>query len=446
MASWTPAPEPAVPTPPATCLTPAALSAGGAPHAALPALPPGIGVGPASGGPPRPPVDRTHYGTPYDDHLDTAHFTINWAPGAATLEQAEAAGVALERAWEAYAAAGWPAPVSSDSYFLWVLLDPELGGTGLTAEYYTDEYPQGYPVIWLNPLWAEDAPFFASLASHELHHAVQYAMRETWAPRGESWMWEATAGWASWLVEPDTRAIDYTIEWYAADAHLAADTMNSGHEYGMAAFTQHLDLTQGGPEAIRDLWEAGATDPSPWVDLLPGVYGEDAGTLFARFAVDYANDSYGGTARWADPPLHDPEAGPYSAEAYGSRAYAPEGGGRWTLVVDEGEAVIAGPDTVGDRVDVAEGEVFTVTATSPRGATWRLEPTVEDSGGPDDGGADLDDTDGGDGGTADAGGAGETVADGEGGGKGGGCASAPGLSVGWALIGVVALIALRRRG
>jgi hypothetical protein len=278
-------------------LTPAALSAGGAPHAALPALPPGIGVAPA-GGPPRPPLDRTHYGTPYEDHLDTAHFTINWAPGAATRAQAEAAGEALERAWEAYAAAGWPAPVSSDTYFLWVLLDPELGGTGLTAEYYTDEYPQGYPVIWLNPLWAEDAPFFSSLASHELHHAVQFAMRETWAPTGESWMWEATAGWASWQAEPDTRAIDYTIAWYADDAHLAAETMNSGHEYVMAAFTQHLELTQGGPDAVRALWEAGATDlvfltgdsHSFWANQLADGEGRPAGVEIGTAGVTSPGD------------------------------------------------------------------------------------------------------------------------------------------------------------
>ena len=88
----------------------------------------------------------------------------------------------------------------------------------------------------------------------------------------------------------------------------------------------------------------------------------------------------------------------------------------------------------------ASRKAFTVTATSPRGATWRLEPTVEDSGGPDDGSVDLDDTDGGE-----SGGEAETAA-GEGGGKGGGCASAPGLSVGWALVGAVALVALRRRG
>ena len=56
-------------------------------------------------------------------------------------------------------------------------------------------------------------------------------MRETWAPTGESWMWEATAGWASWLVEPDTRAIDYTIEWYADDAHLAAELSAIGLVY-----------------------------------------------------------------------------------------------------------------------------------------------------------------------------------------------------------------------
>ena len=81
-----------MPTPHAHCLTPLALRGGGAPHPDLPAAPAALGAPPIG---PRPPGVRVHYGVPYADHLDTEHFTINWVPGEATVEQAEAAGAAL---------------------------------------------------------------------------------------------------------------------------------------------------------------------------------------------------------------------------------------------------------------------------------------------------------------------------------------------------------------
>lgn len=444
----------------ARCLTPVALqllAPGAAPlseesasdvifdelHPGLLRPPPGVGVLPA-GRPPGPPLPREIYGTPYADHYESAHFTINWAAGDAELADAVAAAEALELGWETFVeAGGWTPPVSSDRFFLWVMLDPELGGTGYTTVYFTEEYPAGYPVMYLNPEWAYDTAFWRSLAIHELHHAVQFAMRPEYGRVDEDWYWEATAGWASLHAEPGSAAIDYTVAWYADDAHLDAATANAGHEYGMMAFNAYIEALAGDAETIRGVWEAAGDPSARWFDLLSGATGQPIGELIGDFGVQYANDTYSRTAQWRDPARLDPAAGgEQAAERLGSRSYAARAAATYALELVEGEALLSQLDGPTDRARVEAGEVFTVTATSSGGARWRLVPVEEGGGDGDDGAGDgVDDSGSPDaGGAADGGAAPTAEAD-----KGGGCSQAPVGAPGAAVALALALALGRRR-
>lgn len=222
-----------------TCLTPDAIEAQLAPGSAIsePRLvqaPAGVGVRPDHS---PPPTERAIYGVPYENHLETEHFTLNWAAGVADPEIAARTGASLEAAWSTLVAdQGWTPPVSSDQYYLWVLLVDDLGSTGFTAEYFTDEYPEGYPVVFLDTAWASDAPFWSTLVTHEFHHAAQFAVRQPAGGTEETWFWEASASWASLLVEPDSTALDYTVPWYAEQPDLSYDSGVGWHPYGMMVF------------------------------------------------------------------------------------------------------------------------------------------------------------------------------------------------------------------
>ncbi len=421
--------------------------------------PPGVGVLPA-GRPPGPPLPREIYGTPYPDHLESEHFTINWVAGDASREDAAAAADALELAWETFIeAGGWTEPVSSDRYFLWVMLDPALGGTGYTTVYTTDEYPEGYPVMYLNPDWAYDTAFWRSLAIHEFHHTVQFAMRPSYGSVDEDWYWEATAGWASLHAEPDSAAIDYTVAWYADDAHLDAATANAGHEYGMMAFNAYLEVIGDAGSPLR-VWQGAADPRARWFDLLSAEVATPIDELIGAFGVQYANNTYSRTERWRDPELLDPAAGgEQQAERLGSRSYQAREDGSYAVEPVEGDVVmtdLSGPVSV---VDLSAGDIFTVTATASGDARWRIVPAdgatdgsdgADGADGTTDGAADGGgpaDTSAPDGNDAGDGEAGDSEAEASGDDKGcGGCShGAPGGAAVWAAAAALGLGLRRRR-
>ncbi|MCB9780300.1 MAG: hypothetical protein H6742_17165 [Alphaproteobacteria bacterium] len=107
------------------CGTPAVLAAlhdaGPVPFAhalTAPARLDGVALPPPPGG------GKSIYGSPYSMHIETDNFTVNWWDSSIHRADAEAAADALEVAWNSYVDQGWVAPVSSDRYLLWVLLDP----------------------------------------------------------------------------------------------------------------------------------------------------------------------------------------------------------------------------------------------------------------------------------------------------------------------------------
>lgn len=412
-----------------------------------------------------PPPSKTVYGGHFSHHRDTANFSINWEDGSIDPAVVEATAEALELGWQSFIEdQGWPAPVSSEDWLLWVVLDPALSGTGLTNEYTTDEYPDGYPVIWVDPDgFAEFGPaFYTSLVVHELMHAVQFAMRPSaWEADDmrQAWYWEASATHAAELADPTVDGHQYTSAWYVDTAEARFDTVNSAHEYGMFVFNAWLEQDRG-PGAMQEVWESAAARPAttPWDELLAEATGTEAAELWAGFTGAYGNGLLAESALFTavrPGALELPLEG--TADALGTRYYIAGDDLRVTLTA--GEAVLGGPTGAAEVVELARGEVLAVTSLVDGGSfTVDVAPDepVDSGGGGDgaDGGGDDGDGDGdedtdsdntpddSDGGTAS--GAGATTADP---GKSSGCSTAgatPGRSA-LALLALVLPLAGRRR-
>lgn len=368
------------------------------------------------------------YGSPYEHHIETAHFTIEWSDDNIDPDAAETAGEALEGAWLALVEQqGWTPPVSSDEYLIWVLLDPDLGMTGFTTEYTTRDYPQGYPIIYLDPAWATQDAFWGALAAHEFMHTLQYALRD-WdgTDASEAWYWEASANWASELSDPDRDGYQYASEWYADQADLSYDSMVGYHQYGMFVFNAWLE-EQRGQGTMKAVWDLSASDTSPWDELLESSTGSGTDELWGGFTGAYGNrqlaesDQYTGAT--TEGGLEDGSAG--ELPKLGTHYWNARQDGMLTA---DGDVVLGDADEHGTRIFVERGDVVSVTAVTASDYVLTLDPDARpDTGSSDDTGAvaEGDDT-----------GLGEE--------KPGGCACghSPGPS---AWIGVLALGALRRR-
>ncbi|MES2643825.1 MAG: DUF6055 domain-containing protein [Myxococcota bacterium] len=366
----------------AACATPAVLHAlagrAPAPFPEVLVAPPGLGVRRSGSAPPGP--GKQVYGTPFTRHLDTANFTINWESGAATDAAAQAAADALEGAWTVFLdEEGWAPPVSSDTYLVWVVLDPSLGGsTGYTTEYVTDEFPEGYPVIYLNPDYAGDAPFWGALAAHEFMHTLQYRVRE-WqgTDPSESWYWEASATWASELADPDRDGHQYTSAWYADQPGLRYDSQVGFHQYGMFVLNAWLDEWVG-TNGMREVWSLGEErQDDTWDTLLAEIGDVSADELWAGFAGAYGNEQL------AESDLYT-RAAVVGVLEHGASGMLPRLGTAYyrvdadATVQAEGPVVLAGADGAGPVVHVAAGDRLAVTG-SEDGAAYTLRVTDPDA-------------------------------------------------------------------
>jgi MYXO-CTERM domain-containing protein len=381
---------------PPPCATPEALDAlrGHAPatHAHMVAAPVNLD------GRARPSADgKTMYGGNYEFHVDTANFTVNWWDASIDPEAAQSAAEALEGAWTALVEEqGWTPPVSSDRYLIWVLLDPSLSATGYTTEYRTDAYPDGYPVVYLNPAWATDTAFWGSLAAHEFMHALQFALRE-WdgSSDNESWYWEASATWASELTAPERDGYQYASAWYAEQTDRRYDATEGYHHYGMFVFNAWLEQQGTGPGTLKSVWERGATDRSDWAALLTDTTGLGADALWGGFTGAYGNERLAESDQYTRVdfvgPVEDGATG--TLPLLGTHYYRVPDAARVTAT---GDVVLAGPDGHGSEIDLDAGDRLAVTALSEGDYTLR----VSDPPAPDTGDAATDDSN--DGSTADS--------------------------------------------
>ncbi len=378
------------------------------------------GIGMSSALHPPPPVGKGVYGGHFASYRDTTNFTINWEDTSIPTEVVDATAAAMELAWSSLIETqGWPAPTSSDSWYLWVFLDPTLGGTGYTAEYYTEDFPEGYPVIWVNPNgYADFGPdFYTSLCVHEFMHAIQFAMRESaWEVEDErqAWYWEASATHAAELADPTIDGHQYTSAWYAEDAAVRFDTFNSAHEYGLFVFNAWLEESTLGTGGMLDVWELSSNREGVlWDSILAEASGTDSGDLWAGFAGAYGNRQLAESSLYTNPTTADlalPQSG--TADTLGTRYYR----ARDTVAVQvvSGPVVLSGPDGVGEVVHLEAGDILAVTSTEDGGA-FTLDEAPDEPG--DDGGGDG--SDGADGGDGDEGGAGDGGDGADGAGDGG---------------------------
>lgn len=339
-----------------------------------------------------PPAGRSVYGGNYEFHIETEHFTINWWLDLDYDAAAQAAGEALERAFSAFEAEGWAPPVSSDRYYLWVLLDPGLGGTtGYTTEYVTDDYPDGYPVIYLNPDWSHDPDFWASLAAHELMHAFQYAVRDyDGGGEVETWYWEASATWASELADPTVDGHQYTAEWYASTADRTYSSTENYRQYGLFVFNAWLDREGLGPATMRDIWAISQSMPGvAWDAIIAAATGVPVEELWAGFAGAYANEGLEESSLYADYPTRGPlrEQVEGSLPWLGTHAWTVREAGRYRV---EGEALLSDGVAQGAVLDLEAGSVLAVTGTGAGTSDYRVrrEEPGTDTGGTGDGGGD----------------------------------------------------------
>ena len=347
----------------APCLTPEVLAAL---NGAAPAPHPHALLAPDHlDGRPRPSAtSKPVYGGNYEFHVDTANFTINWWDDSIPESTAVAAGEALETAWHSFLVEqGWPAPVSSDRYLIWVLLDPSLGAaTGYTTEYFTDDYPDGYPVIYLNPAWVDPPEFWSALSAHEFMHTIQFAMRD-WqgTETGEqSWYWEASATHSSELADPDWDGHQYCSEWYAAQPGLRYDSAEGSHQYGMFVFNAWLEEDATGPGGMKAVWEEGTDRPQDtWDTLISASTGWSVADLWGGFTGAYANESL------SESDLYTAVATEGTAEdgAQGTLPYL--GTACLTVARDlrlsvDGDAVLSGPEGPAATVSARAGDLVAV--------------------------------------------------------------------------------------
>jgi len=261
------------------CLLPAAflaLSGGPAAHVGMegPPFDPGLA-------PPPPAAGKATYGGDLPYQVDSANFTVQWSDPTVSASRAGQISAQLEAAWvHLVEEQGWAPPVSADRYRLWVLLDPALGGSGYTTEYVSEDYPEGYPVMWVNPVFEEeDIPAFAlSVAVHEFGHALQLRHRDWGVGDEEIWFWEASAEWIAERGAPELDTYALSSYWYAFAPTVAYSTYAGGHAYGMFLVAAWLEEHGGGE--LRSVWAE--QEGRGWEEVLA----EAAGRPFSEVIVE----------------------------------------------------------------------------------------------------------------------------------------------------------------
>jgi len=412
---------------------------------------PGPGLFPVDA--PPPPDGKPVYGTAYDYAIESENFVVTWWDGSVDRATAELTSAVMEDTWQALVVEqGWPAPDSSDDYLLWVVLDRTLSGTGITYEYYSDAYPNGYPAVYVNPDYAWDEAFYRNLVAHEFVHTLQYGMRDYTETGGESWYWEASAQWGAERAAP---AVDGHLDssaYYADRPWYRFDSMDDSHQYGMFVLNAYLEEVAGDDDTMRQVWLEGAGRAGQtWDVVLEAATGLPPADIWGGFTAAYANDALAESSGYADVlvdgSLTDGQAG---AVAYLGTDYF-EATSDHTLTVgspDGHDVIVSSPQGWGTSVQVRAGDRVGVIGLEDRTAASYVltlgdpEEPVED---PDDTG-DTDDTDAGTPGTGDT--SDDAVAEPEAtegtGTDKSGCMVVSGAGS-WAAVGVGLMVVARRR-
>ena len=321
--------------------------------------------------------DKTVYGTHYANYIDSEHFSVNWSDGNGNQNIGQLVSDAMEEAWyQLVEQQGWTPPVSSDDYLLWVVLDSNLSGTGLTTEYYSGDFPDGYPVMWINPQYFQDYDFFTCLCAHEFGHALQFALREGYSGDEESWFWEASAMWQCKLTFPDDRSYADQAYYYATQPGLTYSSMSGYHQYGMFPVNLWLDEFVVGEGATKEIWELSNTmDNATWDDIIEASTGVSASEVWAGWTGAYGNEQFDDSQRYWSPNTQ----GTVEDGSTGSVTYL--GTDYWLVSEDgayeaTGDVVLAGSEGPAEKVAVQNGDTLSVTGTSTKQAQYTLLATT----------------------------------------------------------------------
>ena len=327
---------------------------------------------------------KARYGEAWPNEAASDNFLVVWENNNGNNALANRTLDTLERTWKALVdEADWQQPVSSEDYLLWVVLSPELSETGFTTSYTSSEFPKGYPVIYLNPNYAQDTRFWDSLSAHEFAHALQYVHRSYSTNLEEPWYWEASAEWLAELALPEVNAYGAQSWYYAEQSHFRYSSMENAHQYGMFVLNAHIEEHLTGPGSVKSIWELAAQNPNKnWDELLSEGLNEPISTLFAGFTQSMATMNLKDAIHYYAPKsngiLLDQSAGrlPYLGTHYWKATTD-----AWVTV--EGEVILASEKNLGDQVVVFAGENLAVTGlnkVSLTNYTLTLAPIPEDSG------------------------------------------------------------------
>ncbi len=358
---------------------------GPAPHPVVLAPP----AAPRGAAPPPPPPDgKPVHGSRMDHHVDSRNFTVAWLGTADWQDAAEAASDAAEVALAAFTGdLGFRRPVSSDAYLLWIVLDPTLGAAGLTTEYADAGYPDGYPVIFLDPTLAADPDVWDTVVTHEVAHAVQFAYREAEFDQTEPWYWEASAEWATALARPELDVYADSSVWLAARPGDAHWSMVGLRQYGMFILNAYL-AESAGEGSLREVWEAGGARPgAEWSELVAQVAGVSEDRVFGEAYAAWANRTLDESALYEPP--H--EAGVFEDDVagavgwLGAQVYRVEARGTAKARATSGGVRLASPAGAGAAVQVRPGDRVVVVGTAPGENAYvlALDPPLS-GGGSDD--------------------------------------------------------------
>ena len=320
---------------------------------------------------------------PLSGRLDGKNVSVQWAGDDGDAAMAGVLVDALEAGWQALIGEqGWPAPAGGDDYLLLVVLDPSIEASGLTAEFAHDDVPEGAPVIYIHPDNIDNEPFFRSVAVHELHHAIQYRMRGSWAADdAEAWYWEASAEWAAERAAPDLDMYANSAQWFTQRPFARFDSQFNFHQYGMFLLNAWLEEEQAGPDAMRAVWER-AGEGDPWDELLVDVAGLEAPQLWAGFVGAVGQETLRESSLYMPVAVSGPVTGSLTEELpyLGARFYSADRDGR---VRAEGDVLLTAPGGVGIEVPVESGDLVAAVGRTD-GAVYTLAYVDSDTdGGPE---------------------------------------------------------------
>ena len=270
-------------------------------------------------GPTRGPNAKTPLGDGLEYAVESANFSVQWNDDDSSEAYASTLIASLEEAWQHLIVEdGWAPPLSSDVHLLTFILDPALGGSGFTTVYVAPDYPDGYPVSFVNPGFGDDEypGYSRSVAVHELGHMVQFGVRDGSADDGEAWYWEASAEWMADRGVPDINTYALSTWWYATHTELAYDSMESSHAYGMLLLPRAIE-DQWGPDVVRDSWSG--NDGADWADAIGDAAGVPIGDLIADMAGAYVAGALTESELFYPPQAMSPPEGEQAeGELYGT--------------------------------------------------------------------------------------------------------------------------------